>query len=83
MATNKDLEDLVKKGLFRQDLFFRLNVINIDIPPFRDRGGDIMLLAKHFALKYAKELGKTEPIFSDKAITASCWILFPEQLFFL
>ncbi|MCP3899914.1 MAG: sigma-54-dependent Fis family transcriptional regulator, partial [Desulfobacteraceae bacterium] len=70
VATNKDLEDLVKKGLFRQDLFFRLNVINIDIPPLRDRGGDIMLLAKHFALKYSKELGRTEPIFTEKAITA-------------
>ncbi|MCD4742833.1 MAG: sigma-54 dependent transcriptional regulator [Desulfobacteraceae bacterium] len=69
-ATNKDLEDLVKKDLFRQDLFFRLNVINIDIPPLKNRGDDIILLAKHFALKYSKELGKTEPVFTDKAITA-------------
>ncbi|MCK5348282.1 MAG: sigma-54-dependent Fis family transcriptional regulator, partial [Desulfobacula sp.] len=69
-ATNKNLEDLIEKGLFRQDLFFRLNVINIDIPPLRDRENDIILLAKHFALKYAKELGKTEPAFTDKAITA-------------
>lgn len=69
-ATNKNLEALVEKGLFRQDLFFRLNVINIDIPPLRDRENDIILLAKHFALKYAKELGKTEPAFTDKAITA-------------
>ncbi len=69
-ATNKNLEDLIEKGLFRQDLFFRLNVINIDIPPLRDRENDIILLAKHFALKYARELGKTEPAFTDKAITA-------------
>ena len=69
-ATNKNLEDLVDKGLFRQDLFFRLNVINIDIPPLRDRGNDIILLAKHFTLKYAKKLGIIVPIFTDKAIFA-------------
>ncbi len=69
-ATNKNLEDLVEKGLFRQDLFFRLNVINIEIPPLRDRADDIILLAKHFALKYAKELGKSESVFTDKAIIA-------------
>jgi len=69
-ATNKNLGDLVEKGLFRQDLFFRLNVINIDIPPLRDRENDIILLAKHFALKYARELGKTEPVFTEKATTA-------------
>ncbi len=68
-ATNKILENLVEKGLFRQDLFFRLNVINIDIPPLRSREDDIIPLAKHFALKYAEELGKTEPVFTDKAIT--------------
>jgi len=64
------LEDLVEKGFFRQDLFFRLNVINIEIPPLRDREEDILLLAKHFALKYAKELGKSESVFTDKAIVA-------------
>ncbi|MCK5541533.1 MAG: sigma-54-dependent Fis family transcriptional regulator [Desulfobacula sp.] len=69
-ATNKDLADLVDKSLFRQDLFFRLNVINIDIPPLRNRGNDIILLAKHFALKYGKELGKKEPTFTDKAISS-------------
>ncbi|MDM8555118.1 sigma-54 dependent transcriptional regulator [Desulfococcaceae bacterium HSG7] len=69
-ATNKNLEDLVEKGQFRQDLFFRLNVINIDVPPLRDRGDDIIFLAKHFALKYAEELGKTEPEFTEKAISA-------------
>ncbi len=69
-ATNKNLEDMVEKELFRQDLFFRLNVINIDIPPLRKRGNDIILLANHFALKYAKELGKTEPSFTDRAINA-------------
>lgn len=69
-ATNKNLARLVDKGLFRQDLFFRLNVITIDIPPLRERGNDIILLAKHFALKYAEELGKTVPVFTAKAIAA-------------
>jgi two-component system, NtrC family, response regulator HydG len=69
-ATNKNLEYLVAKGLFRQDLFFRLNVITIDIPPLRDRETDILHLARHFAIKYAKELGKPEPTFTDKAINA-------------
>jgi DNA-binding NtrC family response regulator len=69
-ATNKNLETLVKNQLFRQDLFFRLNVIDIEIPPLRSRKDDIIPIAKHFALKYAKELGKTEPIFTDKAISA-------------
>ena len=69
-ATNKNLEDLAEKGLFRQDLFFRLNVINIEVPPLRNRTEDVVLLAKHFAIKYAKELGKKEPAFTDRAIDA-------------
>jgi two-component system, NtrC family, response regulator HydG len=69
-ATNKNLEDMVAKGLFRHDLFFRLNVINIDIPPLRDREADILHLARHFAIKYAKELGKPEPAFTEKALNA-------------
>ena len=76
-ATNKNLEELVEKGLFRQDLFFRLNVFNIDIPPLRNRGDDIILLAKHFALKYAKELGKAEPSFTESAARALKKHLWP------
>jgi len=67
-ATNKDLQDLVKKGLFREDLFYRLNVITIFIPPLRERGGDVLLLARHFAAKFAEGLGKSPPDFSDKAL---------------
>ncbi|OGR20811.1 MAG: hypothetical protein A3J85_02970 [Desulfobacula sp. RIFOXYA12_FULL_46_16] len=69
-ATNKNLDIMVDKGFFRQDLFYRLNVINIDVPPLRDRGNDIILLAKHFVIKYAKELGIDLPGFTDKAIEA-------------
>jgi two-component system response regulator HydG len=67
-ATNKDLEALVKRGSFREDLFFRLNVINIEVPPLRDRGNDILLLTRHFATKYAADLGRPVPRFSHPAI---------------
>ncbi|MEQ8222705.1 MAG: sigma-54 dependent transcriptional regulator [Candidatus Eremiobacterota bacterium] len=67
-ATNKDLHSLVTKGTFREDLFFRLNVITIDLPPLRERGDDIVLLIYHFAEKFSRELGKPVPKFSDKAI---------------
>ncbi len=57
-ATNVDLEEKVIKGEFREDLFYRLNVINIRIPPLRDRKMDIPILAQHFLEKYSKESGK-------------------------
>jgi DNA-binding NtrC family response regulator len=69
-ATNQKLKDLVENGLFRQDLFFRINVINIDIPPLRDRGEDRLLLAKHFIVKYAGQLGKKPPKLAENAISA-------------
>jgi len=67
-ATNKDLHDLVKKGLFREDLFYRLNVITISIPPLRERGDDIILLAHHFMTQFAAELGRPSLRFCDKAM---------------
>jgi len=67
-ATNKDLLKLVDKNLFREDLFFRLNVITITMPPLRERGDDILLLIGHFANKFAKEIGRPAPRFSDKAL---------------
>ena len=57
-ATNKDLETEVMGGNFREDLYFRLNVIPIDLPPLREREGDIPLLAQHFLEKYSREMGK-------------------------
>jgi two-component system response regulator PilR (NtrC family) len=57
-ASNKDLEQEVMDGGFREDLFFRLNVIEVSIPPLREREGDLPLLAQHFLGKYSKELGK-------------------------
>jgi len=67
-STNKSLPDLIKKGLFRADLYFRLNVITIELPPLRDRGNDILLLAHHFSKKYATESGKPAFSFSDGAM---------------
>ena len=53
-----DLEDSIAAGQFRNDLYYRLSVFPIYLPPLRDRGNDIILLADHFVLKYAKETGK-------------------------
>ena len=57
-ATNKKLEDEVIAGRFREDLFYRLNVIEIKVPPLRERKGDLKALAQHFMDKYAREMGK-------------------------
>jgi DNA-binding NtrC family response regulator len=67
-ATNKDLFGLVNAGLFREDLFYRLNVINIEIPPLRERGEDIFLLIQHFASLFAKELNKSTLKFSNDVL---------------
>jgi DNA-binding NtrC family response regulator len=69
-ATNKDLLDLVRRQLFREDLYFRVNVITIDVPPLRERDDDVLLLARHFVLKYSDELGKEPPQFSDGVLDA-------------
>jgi DNA-binding NtrC family response regulator len=67
-ATNKDLSELIRKEAFREDLFFRLNVLSISLPPLRERGDDVLLLIRHFARKFARELGRNEPQFSDRAL---------------
>jgi len=67
-ATNKDLKTLVERGVFREDLYFRINVITIEMPPLRERENDILLLAKHFARKFAADLNKPEPQFTDDAL---------------
>jgi DNA-binding NtrC family response regulator len=67
-ATNKNLLGLVHRGSFRDDLYYRLKVIEISIPPLRDRSDDIVLLAKHFVQKYSADEEKPEPRFSDKAL---------------
>ncbi|UCH11029.1 MAG: sigma-54-dependent Fis family transcriptional regulator [Fidelibacterota bacterium] len=69
-ATNTDLQNLVKKAVFREDLYFRLNVITIHVPPLRERGDDILHLIHHFASKYAQELQVPSPEFTSKAYRA-------------
>ncbi|HNX00915.1 MAG TPA: sigma-54 dependent transcriptional regulator [Candidatus Cloacimonadota bacterium] len=69
-ATNKNLQAMVEKGLFREDLFYRLNVINIEIPPLVMHKEDIPLLVRYFVQKYASELGRGIPHISDRALEA-------------
>lgn len=57
-ATNKDLESMVKSGTFREDLFYRLNVLNISVPPLRERKEDIPHLVNHFIAKYCKAMSR-------------------------
>jgi two-component system, NtrC family, response regulator PilR len=67
-ATNKNLEKEVIAGNFREDLFYRLNVIEIKVPPLRERKADLRALAQHFLEKYSKEMGKEISKFSSYAI---------------
>jgi DNA-binding NtrC family response regulator len=67
-ATNKTLEEQISKGLFREDLYYRLNVIEVKIPPLRERKEDISVLARHFVEKYSKENDKKVSGISDEAM---------------
>jgi DNA-binding NtrC family response regulator len=67
-ATNRDLRSMVERGEFREDLYYRLNVINVHLPPLRQRVGDIPALAVHFAKHYSEENGKDVTGVSDHAL---------------
>lgn len=69
-ATNRDLRHLVSEGRFREDLYYRLNVVSIEIPPLRSRHGDIPPLAAFFLRRYADENGKHMEGFSEEALAA-------------
>lgn len=69
-ATNKNLEEMVKAGSFREDLFYRICEMTVMIPPLRNRLGDKVLLARHFKLKFAKEHGQNVTGFTPDAIAA-------------
>lgn len=67
-ATNKDIERAIAEGAFREDLYYRLNVFSVFVPPLRERSADIMLLADHFVAKYAMDHGKSIKRISTSAI---------------
>jgi DNA-binding NtrC family response regulator len=70
LATNEPLEKAVAEGRFRQDLYYRINVINVESPPLRDRITDIPMLAQHFLKRVTEDSGKKVHGFSDEAMTA-------------
>jgi Nif-specific regulatory protein len=67
-ATNRDLSEMVKERIFREDLYYRLNVFPITIPPLRDRDSDVIALADFFVARYAKECGKDVKRISTPAL---------------
>jgi len=67
-ATHRDLSQMIKTQAFREDLYYRLNVLNLEIPPLRERGADVLLLAEHFLKEIARELNRQTPKFSQEAI---------------
>jgi DNA-binding NtrC family response regulator len=69
-ATNTNLEELIEDGSFRRDLYFRLNVIPVKLPPLRERKGDVILLAQHFLNRFNLQLKRDIRGFTDKAIEA-------------
>lgn len=69
-ATNRDLKKAVERGEFREDLYFRLSVITLSMPPLRERGEDLFLLARSFLYRYSREFKKTIRGFTDNAIEA-------------
>ena len=71
-ATNRDLAADVQAGRFREDLYYRLNVVHIEMPPLRVRGGDVLVLANHFLRRFAAENHKRVEAFSDEARARIC-----------
>jgi len=69
-ATNRNLENEIKQNRFREDLYYRLNVVNLHLPPLRERGDDVMVIAKYLLQRYAGEYGGTVKGFSPNAVIA-------------
>ena len=69
-ATNRDLVEMIEEGSFREDLYYRLNIVCVEVPPLRERVGDVDLLASFFLQRYARKLGSEVQVFSDEALDA-------------
>ena len=69
VASNESLDVLVREGRFREDLYYRINVVKIDLPPLRQRTGDVPVLARHFLAKYGRETGKVVTDFSEQTLS--------------
>ena len=69
-ASNRELDNEIKQGNFREDLYYRINVVNLHLPPLRDRGDDIVTIAKYLLIKFALEFGSKTKGFAPAAITA-------------
>jgi two-component system, NtrC family, response regulator GlrR len=76
-ATNSDLEKAVRDGRLRQDLYYRLNIIPLNLPPLRDRQDDILLLARHFLTRYAAEFNKQVTGFAAEAVQSLLFYQWP------
>jgi DNA-binding NtrC family response regulator len=75
-ATNKDLRDLIGKGLFREDLYYRLAVVKVEIPSLNDRREDILPIARHYLVEFGRKFGKSVTAFTpdaEEALTSSRW----------
>ncbi len=69
-GTNRNLPEMIAAGIFRSDLFYRLNVVTLTLPPLRERGQDVKLLARHFAIQTARRYGLPDKIFDSDAVAA-------------
>jgi DNA-binding NtrC family response regulator len=79
-ATNRDLAQMAAEKQFREDLYFRLNVFPIRMPPLRERAGDIPLLVRHFVEKYAQRMNKQIETIPEEAMTALCRYTWPGNI---
>jgi Nif-specific regulatory protein len=79
-ATNRNLKAAMEKGDFRDDLYYRLNVFPIHLPPLRERAGDIPLLVNHFVARMAQELGSATPAVSEQATALMCAYRWPGNI---
>jgi two-component system nitrogen regulation response regulator GlnG len=79
-ATNRDLDSRVASGEFRSDLYYRLNVFTIRLPPLRDRGNDVILLARHFLKKFGRDFGREIHDFSPTALELLAGYVWPGNI---